>query len=143
MNNKCTTSEQQMHTPKEREKERKKEINKKDAVISFGSDVLQDKIREWLVYKSEKMQAYKPTGLRALLTRIQKQVSEYGEQAVIDLIDECMSNQWNGIIWDKLSKPRKESYVPEPNTPKRWKPPEENQCEKMPVELRKKLSEIF
>jgi len=45
-------------------------------------------------------------GLKSLLTAIQKQARQYGEEAVISLIDQCMAANYRGIIWDKLSRGR-------------------------------------
>lgn len=73
----------------------------------FGKD-LQAAFDDWLAYKKEKRQAYKQTGLKSLITQIRKKSDEYGETAVADLIRECMSANWQGIIWDKLDKPKPE-----------------------------------
>ncbi len=62
------------------------------------------KVDEWLDYKQEKHQPYKPTGLKSLITQIQKQVDRHGEGAVIQLMDGCMAANYQGIIWDKLDK---------------------------------------
>lgn len=62
------------------------------------------KVDEWLGYKQEKHQPYKPTGLKSLITQIQKQVDRHGEGAVIQLMDGCMAANYQGIIWDKLDK---------------------------------------
>ena len=62
------------------------------------------KVDEWLDYKKEKRQPYKPTGLKSLITQIQKQVDRHGEGAVIQLMDGCMAANYQGIIWDKLDK---------------------------------------
>ena len=35
---------------------------------------------------------------------MQKAAETYGEQAVIDLIGECMANNWQGIIFDRLER---------------------------------------
>lgn len=56
------------------------------------------KVEEWLAYKKEKGQSYKPTGLKSLITKIQKNVEQYGERAVIDAIDTAMSNSWQGFF---------------------------------------------
>ena len=40
--------------------------------------------------------------IRTQLPRLANKVSVYGDTAVCNLIDECMSNGWKGIIWDKL-----------------------------------------
>ncbi len=68
------------------------------------SDIAKSKIEEWLTYKKERRENYKPTGLKSLLTQIENNISTYGEQRVIDLISECMAAGYKGIIWDKLKK---------------------------------------
>lgn len=67
-----------------------------------GSPALQGAFAAWIRYKHEKRQDYKPTGLQSLVTQVQKAAETYGEQAVIDLIGECMANNWQGIIFDRL-----------------------------------------
>jgi len=59
-------------------------------------------VKDWIKYKTEKRQQYKPQGLNSLLAQIQKNTEEYGAQTVINLINECMANNWQGIIWDRL-----------------------------------------
>lgn len=71
--------------------------------VNFGPE-LNAAFNDWLDYKREKRQAYKPKGLQSLMVQIEKQVAIYGESAVAALIVECMSNGWQGIIWDKLEK---------------------------------------
>mgnify|MGYP002749124881 CR=1 FL=1 len=39
-----------------------------------------------------------------LLRQVEKKVAEFGEGRVCDLIEECMSNNWKGIIWDKMTQ---------------------------------------
>ena len=66
------------------------------------SPALSAAFSSWLQYKREKRQDYKPTGLQSLVTQVQRAAETYGEQAVIDLIGECMANNWQGIIFDRL-----------------------------------------
>lgn len=61
-------------------------------------------VREWIKYKTEKRQAYKPTGLRNFLTRVENNVQKYGEKPVAELIYYCMSQNWQGVIWERLDK---------------------------------------
>ena len=68
------------------------------------SPALSAAFSSWLQYKREKRQDYKPTGLQSLVTQVQKAAETYGEQAVIDLIGECMANNWQGIIFDRLER---------------------------------------
>ena len=65
---------------------------------------MQETLREWLKYKAERRESYKPTGLKKLSAEVKGKLSLYQETAVISLIDECMANGWRGIIWDKLNK---------------------------------------
>ena len=65
---------------------------------------LKEKIREWLQYKQERKEQYKETGLKSLLKQIQNKACTYGETAVCNLIDDCMANNWKGIIWDRLNQ---------------------------------------
>lgn len=59
-------------------------------------------ITDWLTYKHEKRQDYKPTGMKSVLTQIEKNIAEFGEAAVIDVIQLSMANNWKGIIWDRI-----------------------------------------
>lgn len=59
---------------------------------------------DWLAYKAEKRQAYKPTGLKTLIAQVEAAAKEYGEDAVAALIRECMASNWQGIIFDRLKK---------------------------------------
>ncbi len=71
------------------------------------SDVLQSKTADWIKYKTERKESYKEQGMKSLLKQIEKNAAEYGEQAVCDLIDECMANNWKGIIFDRLKNTAK------------------------------------
>lgn len=68
---------------------------------SFGSE-LQAAVDDWLQYKAERKEAYKPQGLKAMISEINNNASEYGEPAVAALIRECMASNWRGIIFDRL-----------------------------------------
>lgn len=71
---------------------------------------LQKKVNEWLKYKKEKRQSYQPTGLRRLLAQIKNKCAEYGEQAVIDVIDMSMANNYEGILWVKIAEGKRGQY---------------------------------
>lgn len=68
------------------------------------SESLIAKLSDWMRYKGEKKFAYQEQGMKALLSQVVKHVADYGEGAVMDVIDLSMSNGWQGIIWDKLIK---------------------------------------
>ena len=111
---KCNADVQKSNIEKELEKELEKE-NKKGGKMETTqsiferllpeytiSDVMADKLREWFKYKTERKDGYKEQGMKSLLKQVANKVSVYGDTAVCNLIDECMSNGWKGIIWDKL-----------------------------------------
>lgn len=64
-------------------------------------DSVKDALHKWLDYKKHN---YQERSFEALLTIVQKKVEEYGAEAVVDLVDECMANTWKGLIWEKLLK---------------------------------------
>ncbi len=77
--------------------------------------LLRGKIEDWLVYKEERKEHYTETGLKSLLTQIENNTKKYGEEKIINLIDECMANNYKGIIFDRLKneKPIKTEQVPD------------------------------
>lgn len=107
----ASDKQEQPASEKEKEKEKEKEnecypptpFSQIIASYSF-SEPLMAKTTAWLKYKSERRESYKEQGLKSLLTQIQKNAAKYGEQAVIDLMEQCMAANWAGIIWDRLMK---------------------------------------
>lgn len=68
------------------------------------SDYVKEKMETWFKYKTERKEPYKEQGMKSLLKRVETNTGKYGDQAVCELIDDCMSNNWKGIIWEKLEK---------------------------------------
>jgi len=93
-------------------KEKTKQQECKEIYHSFVfPPKLQKKVNEWLRYKKEKRQSYQPTGLRRLLAQIQNECAKYGEQAVIDVIDMAIANNYQGILWEKITEGKRgQSY---------------------------------
>ena len=97
---------------KEKEKAKAKEKAKENTSpplspspgeTGFGA-ALQSAFDAWLAYKEEKRQPYKPTGLQSLIGEIRNNAKKYGEDAVADLIRQCMASNWQGIIFERLEK---------------------------------------
>ena len=80
---------------------------------NFSGKVL-DSIVKWLKYKKERKQTYKDTGLKTLLNKIEAMIKEHGEQAVIDSINNSISNNWSGIFEPtaKITKKPKTVEIP-------------------------------
>lgn len=71
------------------------------------SDLLAEKMAEWITYKTERKEPYKEQGMKSLLRQVENNAAKYGNQAVCDLIDECMASNWKGIIFDRLKNQKK------------------------------------
>lgn len=63
---------------------------------------MRDKLTEWLKYKAERRESYKPTGLKSFLTEVENKLKTHSEADIIALIGECMASGYRGVIWDKL-----------------------------------------
>lgn len=80
-----------------------KKIDKTDKFCGHEfSEPMKEELTDWLTYKAERKESYKPTGLKSFMSEISNKLNEYTEKDVISLISECMANNWRGIIWDKL-----------------------------------------
>lgn len=116
----CNAKKQTENKPKTNQKGNRKQTNNISNFLFLLSNnnfyrdrgLLRGKIEEWLNYKWEKKEYYKETGFKTLLTRIESATSQYGVDNIISLIDECMANNYKGIIFDKL-KDKKVEKVPE------------------------------
>lgn len=111
-NAKKTTEKQPKNNPKTTEGTTEKQANNISTFLfllsnfNFTKDrgLLRGKIEEWLKYKWERKEYYKETGFKTLLARIESATSQYGVEEVTSLIDECMANNYKGIIFEKLEK---------------------------------------
>ncbi len=71
------------------------------------SDALIEKMREWITYKVERKEEYKEQGMKSLLRQVENKCKEYGDTAICALIDDCMANNWKGIIFERLKPANK------------------------------------
>ena len=114
--------------------------NKYKYIVNNNS--IYNKIIEWLEYKQERKELYKETGLKSLLSQIENQIDIYGEKEIINLIDECMANNYKGIIFDKLKNKQKQIIPKWFNQKIEREEPTEEELEEM-KEIQKKFEEIF
>jgi len=63
---------------------------------------LEQAVKDWLSYKTEKRQTYKPAGFHALLEKIKTEEARHGPAPVINAIHDAMANGWQGIAWDRI-----------------------------------------
>ena len=88
---------------KPKKKPEKASVTDQELMDRFGP-YLSDAVKDWINYKKERRETYKPVGLRNLLSQVEHQADEHGKQAVVDVIRLSMSNGWKGIIWDRIQK---------------------------------------
>lgn len=72
----------------------------------FDDEQLNNAFNNWVKYKKEKRQAYKETGLLALVSRVQKNADKYGASKIVDAIEKSMSANYQGIVWDWITNTR-------------------------------------
>lgn len=98
---------------KQEKKEKEKDIRARarlpstvsmDELTDRFGEVLAPAVDDWLSYKQERREAYKPTGLKSFLSRVEREAQEHGDQVVADVIQLAMSNGWRGIVWEKLTQ---------------------------------------
>lgn len=108
------------------EEERTKKKSKKEEALDLLNSLLpefylsqdvKDKMVEWISYKAEIKDFYTETGLQALLRKVYDRCKTFGDTAVMEVIDDSMSSNYKGIIFDRLNG-RKTSPV----TPRQEKP---------------------
>lgn len=104
-----TSKPKQTASKKEKENKKEKEIENKCynpltplQEEKFSPNLLAA-VKTWVKYKHERKEDYKPVGLEAMTTEIQNKAKQYGDAAVIEVINLCMAQNWKGIIWDKIS----------------------------------------
>ncbi len=108
---------------KEEDKEERKKNKKKDNKELFASlredyilhPMVEEKVIEWLEYKNERKDFYVERGMKSFLREIENNELTYGDEALCKVIDFSMSNQYKGIIFDKLKEnkpqPKQSGYV--------------------------------
>lgn len=96
---------------KEKEGEKEVEVEKEkenECYLSPLPPSMHEIVKNWVAYKAERREGYKPQGLTSLITEIGNNVARYGEAAVSDVIRRTMAANYRGIVFDwlKESTPR-------------------------------------
>lgn len=111
-NSKANVSQADKEEDIDKESKKKNKSVKEDTHALFTrllpeyalTEAVAAKMGEWIRYKTERKEGYKETGLRTLLRRIESNTQAFGEEAIIQLIDDSMASDWKGIIFDRLGK---------------------------------------
>ena len=68
------------------------------------SEEFKHSIGEWLQYKSEKRQTYKPMGFKQFLGAIDNNLKKYSEKQITNLMHLCMERNYQGLIWELMKE---------------------------------------
>lgn len=108
------TSKNESKTPSKEDSKNQAEIQTNIISKFFNSkflflndnnkQLLCEEINKWIKYKQEKKKQYTETGLKSLLTRVENNTKKYGTSVMINLIEDSIVNNYQGIIFDKLKK---------------------------------------
>lgn len=89
-------------TSSEKEKEKEKKLENECYLPLTPS--LREIVKQWVTYKAERKEAYKPTGLQKLVSQIANATEKYGEKAMADVIERSMAANYQGIVFDWLER---------------------------------------
>ena len=109
VNNNRTTSEQQVNTNKNDKKDKndKKSITRARDLTEF-SGLLQQVIKDWLSYKTERGEEYSSVGFGMWLDEVRANLKKYSEKHISEVIRRTMAKEYRSVVWDWLAEyPRK------------------------------------
>lgn len=69
-----------------------------DQLARIDDASLRDATADWVAYKAERRQAYKPMGLKALVSQVLNKASIHGAEAVVEAMQKAAGMNWQG--WD-------------------------------------------
>lgn len=85
--------------------DKEEDIDKdKDIDNIFNIVELDQVFNEWLQYKKQKGQTYKEKGLTALINKIKKQLETTPAASIIEDIENCMANNYQGIFFKQTKE---------------------------------------
>ncbi len=86
------------------DKEKDPPISPPEKVENPFDGELRDAFEDWLAYKQEKRQPYKPRGLKSLISQIQRYAEQFGEEETANAIRNSMASNYQGIVFDRLDR---------------------------------------
>lgn len=82
---------------KNEDRRMKVETKKKEQPdLSLVDPKLSDVVADWISYKAERGESYKPIGLKAFVSRLNSIASSEGHEAVRSKLQRAMANDWKG-----------------------------------------------
>ena len=76
---------------------------------------LLDAVREWMEYKDQKKpktaNQYAEKGMKGFLSKVISQSEQYGIQSVVQVINDSIANNYQGVTWDRLDSRKGNTYM--------------------------------
>lgn len=82
---------------------------------------VQSAVLDWLAYKRERHEAYKPIGQTAFLNAARQHTQIYGEAATVGVIRSAMASGYKGVPWDRLARGQPEKPEKKKQEREEWK----------------------
>lgn len=76
---------------------------------------LLDTVKEWMEYKDQKKpktaNQYAEKGMKGFLSKVISQSKQYGIQSVVQIINDSIANNYQGVTWDRLDSKKGNTYM--------------------------------
>ena len=72
--------------------------------LSVLSKTMADSVIEWLKYKKQRREAYKPVSIKKFITQVKGYAEQYGEDAVMTVISDSIANGYMGVAFASIKK---------------------------------------
>lgn len=83
--------------------------------IIMDNKELLDTVKEWMEYKDQKKpkttNQYAEKGMKGFLSKVIAQSEQYGIEAVVQVINDSISNNYQGVTWDRLDSRKGGTYM--------------------------------
>lgn len=76
------------------------QLNQTQEIVYSNNKELNSIITEWIEYKKERKELYKPIGLKSFIT----QCNSYTPESVVEQMQRAMSSWYKWVIWDNCIK---------------------------------------
>ena len=83
--------------------------------IIMDNKELLDTVKEWMEYKDQKKpkttNQYAEKGMKGFLSKVIAQSEQYGIEAVVQVINDSIANNYQGVTWDRLDSRKGNTYM--------------------------------
>ena len=83
--------------------------------IIMDNKELLDTVKEWMEYKDQKKpkttNQYAEKGMKGFLSKVISQSEQYGIEAVVQVINDSIANNYQGVTWDRLDSKKGNTYM--------------------------------